>query len=43
MKVAVTPKVETVLVPDSVAPEVPVPEVMETVTDSDGADETEFP
>ena len=43
VKVAVTPEVETVLVPDSVAPDVPVPEVMATVTDADGADETVFP
>ena len=43
MNVAFTPEVLTVLVPYNVAPEVPVPDVMDTVTGTDEAEETVLP
>ena len=43
MNVASTPAVLTVLVPYNVAPEVPVPDVMDTVTWTDEAEETVLP
>ena len=43
VKVAVTPEVDTVVVPDRVAPWVPVPGVMLIVTGTDVAEDTALP